>query len=161
MEASLLDRSIYKPFSFNRVYIIVNKCKLSLQFYDVWWDHIGFGLTKKKCRPFGEIVKTGIIGCCHLTTNEDSLVHYSDVIMGAMVSQITSLKIVYSIVYSDANQRKHQSSVSLAFVREIRRWPVNSPHKWPETRKMFPFDDVIMNSVKMVHQLVQTESDNH
>ena len=41
-------------------------------------------------------------------------------------------------------QRKHQSSASLAFVREIHRGPVNSPHKWPVTRKMFPFDDVIM-----------------
>ena len=46
--------------------------------------------------------------------------HYSDVIMGAMASQITSLTIVYSTVYSDADQRKHQSSVSLAFVRGIR-----------------------------------------
>ena len=59
-------------------------------------------------------------------------------------SQITSLTIVYSTVYSDADQRKHQSSASLAFVRGIHRGPVNSPHKWPVTRKMFPFDDVIM-----------------
>ena len=42
--------------------------------------------------------------------------------------------------------RKHQSSVSLAFVWGIHRGPVNSPHKWPVTRKMFPFDDVIMNA---------------
>ena len=58
-----------------------------------------------------------------------------DVIMGPMVSQIASLTIVYSTVYSSADQRKHQSSASLAFVRGIRRWPVNSPHKWPVTRK--------------------------
>ena len=64
--------------------------------------------------------------------------------MGTIASQITSLTIVYSIVYSDADQRKDQSSASLAFVRGIHRWPVNSPHKWPVTRKMFPFDDVIM-----------------
>ena len=64
--------------------------------------------------------------------------------MGAVVSQITSLTIVYSIAYSDADQRKHQSSTSMAFVRGIHRGPVNSPHKWPVTRKMFPFDDVIM-----------------
>ena len=64
--------------------------------------------------------------------------------MDAIASQITSLTIVYSIVYSDADQRKHQSSASLAFVRRIHRGPVNSPHKWPVTRKMFPFDDVIM-----------------
>ena len=64
--------------------------------------------------------------------------------MGAIASQITSLTIVYSTVYSDANQRKHQSSTSLAFVWGIHRGPVNSPHKWPVTWKMFPFDDAIM-----------------
>ena len=70
--------------------------------------------------------------------------HYSDVIMGTIASQITSLTVVYSTVYSDADQRKYQSSASLAFVWGIHRRPVNSPHKWPVTRKMFPFDDVIM-----------------
>ena len=71
-------------------------------------------------------------------------IHYDDVIMTTMASQITSLTIVYSTVYSGADQRKHQSSASLAFVWGIHRGPVNSPHKWPVTRKMFPFDDVIM-----------------
>ena len=61
-----------------------------------------------------------------------------------LASQITSLTVVYSIVYSGVNQRKHQSSASLAIVREIHRGPVNFPQKWPVTRKMFPFDDVIM-----------------
>ena len=70
--------------------------------------------------------------------------HYDDVRMGAIASQITSLTIVYSTVYSGADQSKHQSSASLAFVWWIHRGPVNSPHKWPVTRKMFPFDDVIM-----------------
>ena len=70
--------------------------------------------------------------------------HYNDVIMGAIASQNTSLTIVYSTVYSDADQRKHQSSESLAFVWGIHRGPVNSPHKWPVTRKMSPFHDVIM-----------------
>ena len=64
--------------------------------------------------------------------------------MGAIASQITSIAIVYSTVYSDADQRKHQSSASLAFVWGIHRGPSNSPHKRPVTRKMFPFDDVIM-----------------
>ena len=64
--------------------------------------------------------------------------------MGAIASQITSLTIVYSTVYSGADQRKHQSSASLAFVRGIHRGSVNSPHKWSVTREMFPFDDVIM-----------------
>ena len=70
--------------------------------------------------------------------------HYSDVRMGAIASQITSLTIVYSSVYSDADQRKHQSSASLAFVWGILRGLMNSPHKGPVTWKMFPFDDVIM-----------------
>ena len=72
--------------------------------------------------------------------------HYDNAIMGAMASQITSLTIVYSTVYSGADQRKHQSSTSLAFVQGIHLWPVNSPHKGPVTRKMFPFDDVIMST---------------
>ena len=72
-------------------------------------------------------------------------INYNDLIMGIMASQITSLTIVYSTVYSGADQRKHQSSASLAFVRGIHRWPAKSPHKWPVTRKMFPFDDVIMS----------------
>ena len=74
-------------------------------------------------------------------------IHYNDVIMREIASQITSLTIVYSIVYSDADQRKHQSSASLAFVRGIHRGPGNSPHKWTVTRKKFPFDDVIMFNV--------------
>ena len=60
--------------------------------------------------------------------------------MGAMASQITSLTVVCLTVY----QRKHQSSASLSFVRGIHRWPGNSPHKWPVTQKIFPFDDVSM-----------------
>ena len=78
--------------------------------------------------------------------------HYNDVIMGAIASQITSLTIVFSTVYLDTDQRKHQSSASLAFVRGIHRRPVNSPHKWPVTRKMFPFDDVIMVSLRLPHK---------
>ena len=72
--------------------------------------------------------------------------HYDDVIMSVIASQITSLAFVYSTVYSEAYQRKHQSSASLAFVRG----PVNSPRKWPVTRKMFLFDDVIMNTQTFV-----------
>ena len=73
--------------------------------------------------------------------------HHNDVIMGVMASQITSLTIVYSTFYTCADQRKYQSSASLAFVWGIHRVPVNSPHKWPVTRKMFPFDDVIILAV--------------
>ena len=72
--------------------------------------------------------------------------HYNDVIMSAMASQNISLTRVCSTVYSDADQRKHQSSMPLAFVGGIHRWPVNSPHKGPVTRKMSQFDDVITKS---------------
>ena len=79
---------------------------------------------------------------CYLIN--ENVFHYDDVITGAIASQITSLTIVYSTDYSGAYQSKHQSSTSLAFVWGIHRGPVNSPHKWPITRKMSPFDDVIM-----------------
>ena len=55
----------------------------------------------------------------------------------------------FATVYAGADQGKHQSSASLAIVRGIHRWPVNSPHKGPVTRKMFPFDDVIMIDVNL------------
>ena len=64
--------------------------------------------------------------------------------MDTIASQITSLTIIYSTVYSGADHRKHKISASLAFVWGIHRGPVNSPHKWPVTRKMFPFDDAIV-----------------
>ena len=67
--------------------------------------------------------------------------HNSDVIMDA-----TSLTIVYSTVYTGADQRKHHSSASLVLLRGIHRWPVTSPYKGSVTRKMFPFGDVIMNN---------------
>ena len=67
--------------------------------------------------------------------------------MGAMVSQITILTIVFSTVYSDTDEEKHQSYASLSFVRGIHRWPVNSLHKETVSRKMFPFDVVIMDQI--------------
>ena len=69
--------------------------------------------------------------------------YYSEVIMCVMASQIS---IVYSKICSGTDQRKHQSSASLAYVRGIHRGPLNSPHKGPVTRKLFPFDDVITNT---------------
>ena len=81
-------------------------------------------------------------GCTNVNSMKPC--HYSDIIMGSIASQITSLTIVYSSVYSGADQRKDQNSASLAFVQGIHRWPVNSLHKWPVTRKIFPFDNVIM-----------------
>ena len=67
--------------------------------------------------------------------------------MSTMRSRITSLTTVYSTVYSGADQRKHQSSMSPAFVWGIHQWPLNSPHKRPVTWKMFPFDDVIIKEL--------------
>ena len=112
-----------------------------------------FNFSFKKMRS-----KFRLWNCCHFVQGEMSkrilehiimqnfsILHYCDVIMSTMASQITSLAIVYSTVYSGSDQRKHQSSASLAFVRGIRRWLVNSPHKGPVTRKMFPFDEVIMS----------------
>ena len=78
--------------------------------------------------------------------------------MGAIASQITSLTSVYSTVYSDADQRKHQSSASLAFVRGIHQGPENSPHKWPVTRKMFPLDDVILMKMLVLNA---TSAESH
>ena len=103
-----------------------------------------------RCRLLQILTKVGALKCHYIpkttlgVTNPYVHFHYNDAIMGAIASQITSLTIVFSTVYLDTNQRKHQSSASLAFVRGIHRRPVNSPHKWPVTRKMFPFDDVIM-----------------
>ena len=111
---------------------------------------------KPTCGHFGEIIVSGCTGNRFLQHSVHSVaeilskyslsVHYRDVIMGAMASQITSLTIVYSTFYSGADQRKHQSSTSLAFVRGIHRRPVNFPHKCSVTWNMFPFDDVIMFS---------------
>ena len=107
-------------------------------------------LTWKKNSPVvGDLIHRGEMATTLLATfsnafNANLRIHHNDVIMSAIASQITSLTIVYSTVYSDADQRKHQNSASLAFVWGIHRWPVNSPHKGPKTRKIFPFDDVIM-----------------
>ena len=61
--------------------------------------------------------------------------------MTAIVSQIT-------------NERKQQSSASLAFVRGIHQWSVNSPYKGPVTRKKFSFDDINMKYVTFVCDFV-------
>ena len=77
-------------------------------------------------------------------------IHYSDVIISMMASQITGVWKAYPTVCSGADQGKHQSSASLSFVRGIhRRWPVNSPHKGSVTREMFPFDDVIIHQTHL------------
>ena len=111
-----------------------------------------------RSRPMKEdlsLVMSAIIGWKLAQASEENKPrgeHCNDIIMGAIASQITSLMIIYSILYSDADQRKHQSSASLAFVQGIHREPVNSLHKWPVKQILFPFDDVIMSclNIKML-----------
>ena len=95
------------------------------------------------------------------TPRHHRVFHCYDVIMSAMASQTTSVSIVCLTVYSGADQSKHLSSASLAFVRGIHRWPVNSPHKGPVTRKMFPFDDVIMHNIRKKNIWVQQGRRDH
>ena len=71
--------------------------------------------------------------------------HYSDVIMSAMASQITGVSIVCSTVSTGVDERKHQSSAG-GLCEGNNEWLVDSPHKGPVTRKMFPFDDVVMKN---------------
>ena len=86
---------------------------------------------------------------CICKSQQNDQTHYRDVTMSAIASPITSFTIAYLPVYPAADQRKHQISALLAFVRGIHRLPVNSPHKGPVTRKMFPLDDVIMKIFKI------------
>ena len=92
-----------------------------------------FGYINSLYTPFFRISKLN--EWHHAFKNESY--HYNDVIMSTMASQITIPTIFYLIVYSDADQRKHQSAAWLAFVRGIHRWPGKSPHKGSVTRKMF------------------------
>ena len=80
----------------------------------------------------------------HVSININSCIHYIDAIMTTMASQITSLTVVYWIVYSDADQRKHQNFRVTGLRVGNSPGPVNSPHIGSVTRNMFPFDDVIM-----------------
>ena len=67
--------------------------------------------------------------------------------MRTMASQITSLTIVYSTVYSRRRSKKTSKlHITGLCVRGIHRSPGNSPHKWPATRKMLPLDDVTMET---------------
>ena len=72
--------------------------------------------------------------------------HCGDAIMSTMASQIISLSIVCSTVCSGADQRKTSKLRVTGLCVGNSPEPVNSPHKGPVTRKMFPFDDVIMQS---------------
>ena len=84
--------------------------------------------------------------CCLLVTNVSVLCHLPhsrSLLIQSDINKQTGVSIVSSTACSGVNQRKHRSTASLAFVRGIQRRPLDSPHKGPVTRKMFPFDDVI------------------
>ena len=83
-------------------------------------------------------------------------VHYSDVTMRLMTSSINIVSSICSTICFGGHQRKHQKSASLVFMRGIHRWPVDSPHKGPITRKMFRFDDVLVK-----HMYVNKEDLHH
>ena len=111
----------------------------------VYMRHIWFQPHLIECKCYATLAYLRCYSCCKYSSFSMQI---------KKKTQITSLAIVYSNVYSGADQRKHQSPTSLAFVTEIHRSPVNSPHKWPVTRKMFPFDDVIMSYKSLVTQLL-------
>ena len=121
-----------------------------MQLYMSWYIRSFFGFTFLNILYFFKYSCTNIFHRRSLHTfysiGTGAIIphHYTDVIMIVMASQITRLTIVYSYVYLGADQRTHQSSASLTLVLGIHRWPVNSPHKGPVTRKMFPLDDAIM-----------------
>ena len=154
----MISLSNFTEYMFPRVKLTINqhrfecanrRLSISRTYHSLLYWHINASLCLDQSVEEKGRLKIGKLRACvwHVQMNRYSFVlrHYADVIMGTMASQTTSLTIVYSTVYSDADQRKYQSSASLAFVRGIHRRPVNSPHKWPVTRKMFPFDDVIMS----------------
>ena len=89
----------------------------------IWWRHHGVDMFLPEYSRFSEEGKTLNTDLMHFPAVWHLVRHYGDVIMGAIASQITSLTIVYSNVYSDADQRKHRSSPSLAFVWGIHRGP--------------------------------------
>ena len=110
--------SLYIAYSTN--YAQIHVCSVSLWFgfkrFTLPWHHNGRdGISNHQPR-----------GCLlYDLASKDYTHHYRDIIMGAMAFQITSLAVVYSTIYSGADQRKHKSSAS----------PVNYPHKGPVTRK--------------------------
>ena len=97
-----------------------------------WWRHQWYTMLGKLCYNLIEDQIKVVLRNEHM--------NYNHVIMGAIASQITGFTIVYSTVYS-RRRSKRTSKLSLAFLRGIHRWPINSPHKWPVTRKMLPFDE--------------------
>ena len=95
-------------------------------------DLLQYTVKRKACAKNMHSIYVLLCSLC-LGTN------YNDVIKSAMASQITGAPTVCSAFCSGAEHRKHQISASLAFVRAIHRWPLDSPHKGPVTRKKVSF----------------------
>ena len=133
---------------------MIFKCDLRENAY-FWWElaPISADYNQQNISPFSKsyiisFVQPShtclrILSPIHGMINVNPCLHYWDVKMGAIASQNTCLTIVHSTIDSGA-YRREKKSASLAFVRGIHLWPVKFPHKWPVTRKIFPFDDIIM-----------------
>ena len=106
-----------------------------LMVQSVWWQ------AKMSAKQLQSSCKEARFPCGFLSC--PAAITHITVTSCVMASHITGVSVVYSIIYSGSDQRKHQSSRSLVFVRGIHRWPVDSPHKGPITQKIFPFDDAI------------------
>ena len=110
-----------------------------------------------KQRACSQVLFTVILQGCFAGAGETvwlARCNYSDVIMSAITSQITGVSIVCWAVCSGADRRN--SKASLAYVRGIHRWPVDSPHKGSVIRRMSSFDDVIMASIWNVNDMDRT-----
>ena len=129
-----------------------------------WWETLFF--TVYLCQSSPRSISLYVLGYNELTFTYNILINIfqwliSDVIMSAMASEITGVSVVYSTVCSGADHRKYQSPASLAFVRGIHRWLVDSLHKGPVTRKMVPFYDVIMSGVVLTESMKPEISVQH
>ena len=116
--------------------------EILIEIYIFSFKKMHLKMSSVKWRPF--CLGLNVLKMVNVSSGGPS--HYSDVMMRVKVFQVIGVLIVCSIVRSDADQRKYKNSAPLVFVRRIHRWPVDSPHKGPVTRKMFPFDDVIIES---------------
>ena len=127
--AGLPSACIIKRRRSEKIYYLLNRDDYS------FWTNLNW-LEQKYLKNIWYAILPFVLKNDGLEVDFTHCAHYNDVIMSAMASQISSLMIVYSTVYSGSDKRKHQSSASLTFVCGIHRWPVNSPHRWPVTRKV-------------------------
>ena len=113
------EQEVYRDFDWFHALWNVNSCKLSCRVYfslygSIHWTHNRVNQYKGNKWSSMMFIYHWVDPWPHQLVRVMYVI-LGDVIMGAIASQITSLTIVYSTVYSDAGQRKHQSSASLAF----------------------------------------------